>query len=102
MASVNATITVTNQAQSINYTGMRVRFQKSTDGGVTWADAQSNVRALGTTSDSFIVPANTSGQFRAGAVLTDGTNVGTEVFSSAVSVILLSTPTAISVGLVLP
>lgn len=102
MASLNSTITLTTQQQSVNYTGMRVRFQRSTDGGVTYTDVQSNVRALGATSDTYTVPANTSGKYRAGAALTDGTVFGTEVFSSAIDVLLVSTPTAITINLSLP
>jgi hypothetical protein len=63
---------------------------------------QSNVRALGVASDSYTIPANSAGMYRAGAVLTDGTNLGVEVFSNTLNVAMLSTPTAISINLVLP
>jgi hypothetical protein len=102
MASINSTATLVSQQQSVNYTGMRIRFQKSTDNGATWVDVQSNVRALGTVSDSYTIPANTAGMFRAGYALTDGTNFSPEVLSNTINVSVLATPTAVSINLVLP
>lgn len=98
MATLNTTITLESQQHETDYTGMRIRFQRSTDGGFTWDDVQSNVRALGTTQDSYGVPVGQSGHYRAGAALTDGAAVGTEVFSNVVQVAVFEvlTPTTIT------
>ena len=101
MTSLSATITVADQSHAVNYTGMRVRFQRSADAGQTWADVQSNVRALGVTTDSYAIPANSAGMYRAGACLTDGTAMSAEVFSSPVTVAVLATPVSISVNILI-
>ncbi len=101
MATLNTTITLANQDHFVNYTGMRVRFQRSVDAGVTYTDVQSNVRVLGTTTDQYLVPSGQSGRYRAGAVLTDGTNFGTEVFSAPMDVAVFSvlTPQTITLAI---
>jgi hypothetical protein len=101
MAVLNAELTLELQQHETAYSGMRIRFQRSTDGGATWANVQSNVRAIGTTDDSYGVPVGQSGQYRAGAALTDGTVFGTEVFSNVaqVAVFEVLTPTTITLSI---
>ena len=101
MAILNVAIQNQDQEHPINYNGVRVRFQRSVDGGVTFSDVQSAVRPLGTATDSYSVPVGQSGQYRAGAALTDGTVLGTEVFSNAVqlAVFVVSTPQTITLAI---
>lgn len=101
MAILNVAIQNQDQEHPINYNGVRVRFQRSVDGGVTFSDVQSAVRPLGTAADSYSVPVGQSGQYRAGAALTDGTVFGTEVFSNAVqlAVFVVSTPQTITLAI---
>ncbi len=96
MAQLNAAITNAQQQHTVSYTGVRVRFQRSTDNGVTWVDVQSLVKALGTTSDAYTLLPDTAGEYRVGATLTNGTVFGTEVFSNVLNVALLSTPTSVT------
>ena len=98
MATLNLTITNQVQEQAVNYTGVRVRFQRSTDGGTTYADVQSNVRALGTTADTYLVPAGQPGHYRASATLTDGVSFGQEVFSTVMQVATFNVLTPITVA----
>lgn len=100
MASLIALITNQPQSHPIPYTAVRVRFQRSGDGGVTWTDVQSEIRGLGTTGDAYTIPANTAGAYRAGAALTDGSAVAAEVFSNTLHVGVLATPVAIAISLV--
>lgn len=101
MAILNVAITNQVLEHTVNYTGVRVRFQRSTDGGVTFTDVQSATRALGSTADSYSVPVGQSGHYRAGAALTDGTVFGTEVFSNVIqlAVFMVSTPQTITLAI---
>ena len=100
MATLNAALTHAQQQHTVSYTGVRIRFQRSTDNGATWADVQSTIHALGTSSATYAIPDDTAGEYRIGAVLTVGTEVGTavgtEVFSNVLNVALLATPTNVT------
>jgi hypothetical protein len=101
MATLNVTITNQVQEHQINYTGVRVRFQRSTTGtGGPWTDVQSNVRAIGTQADTYLVPSGANGHYRVGCTLTDGTVFATEIFSAPIQIAVFNVLTPITVAIV--
>lgn len=101
MAILNIAIENQDQEHTVDYTNLVVRFQRSTDGGVTYADVQTTVHPLGATEDSYSVPVGQSGHYRAGAALTDGAVVGPEIFSNVfqLAVFMVSTPQTITLSI---
>jgi hypothetical protein len=102
MATINLAITLENQQHAHNYTDMEIRFQRSTDGQLTWADVQSNNRPLGTTEDAYPVPSGQPGHYRGVARLTDSVNFSPEVFSNVGEVVVFDilTPSTVTLSIV--
>ena len=96
-------LTISHQLQehTTEYTSQRNRFQRSTDGGISWADVQSNIVPLGTPEDEYSVLVGESGHYRGVVDLTDGTVFSPELTSNVaqVAVFQILTPQTITLSI---